>query len=186
MISDYGMEKTVGADELFMRKRPDSAVGLLVANMVDDFFLVGKNSEKQLFFDYLDRTFTLGTTSVSSNLRFLGCKVDVNPDGSDCTGIHRLLAHVKPLSIFCELHNSPHATTDDLEKTEYRTLVGKVLYLGQQVLPQRCMVDVSLDGSVCTGIHGLRERVKPLSVFFDQETPHTQLRTTWRSRSIEQ
>lgn len=47
MFSTYATERVTGVEQLFMRRRPDSTVGLLVTEVVNYFFLAGLEIEIQ-------------------------------------------------------------------------------------------------------------------------------------------
>lgn len=52
-------------------------------------------------------------------------------------GMRSYLDRVRPLGV---RHNHPNSTEDDRQKSEYRTLTGTLLYLGQDVTTQACYV----------------------------------------------
>lgn len=140
MLSDYGMERVRGVDQLFVKRLPDTTIGLLVAKVVDDFLLAGIDSEIRQFLEHVHNAFTLGSTCIETKLRFLGCEIDINKDGSVNMGMHSYLERIKPISVSRGRRHLPHSSADDRERSEYRTLAGTLLYLGQAVLPQACYV----------------------------------------------
>lgn len=116
------MKRVSGVDQLFVRRLPDSTVDILVAKVVDDFLHAEVDSKIKSFFTSLDQTFALGATSVSSDLRFLGCDVTIKSDGSVYMGMRSYLERVRPMSISQSREHSTQAPVDDRERSEYRTL----------------------------------------------------------------
>lgn len=62
MMHKYGMERVLGVDQLFTKRLPDSRICLLVAKVVDDFFLSGSENEIRQFFSCVNKDFKLGAT----------------------------------------------------------------------------------------------------------------------------
>lgn len=56
------MKRVSGVDHLFIKRLPDSKMGLIVANVVDDFLMPGTDSQMQVFLDSVNSMFTLGAT----------------------------------------------------------------------------------------------------------------------------
>lgn len=144
MINVYKMERVFGVDQLFIFRIPDGTIGLIAAKVVDDFFLAGTDTEMKRFFENIDRAFKLGATSTYSNLKFLGCdiKITTGEDGRGSIEISMegYLRRVRSIQITKDRKSSPNSLADDRERSEYRSMAGVLLYLGQAVLPQACLV----------------------------------------------
>lgn len=140
MLHEYEMELVFGVDQLFAKRGADSNIILIVAKVVDDFFVTGAESDIKSFFDNLDRSFSLRVTSRSLNLRFLGCSININSEVSVCMSMDNYLSRVRPVQISRDRKKTPHLSADDREKSEYRSLAGVLLYIGQAVLPHACFV----------------------------------------------
>lgn len=74
------MERVSGVYQLFIKRLPDSIVCLMVSMVVEDFLFAGNNRDIQLFFEHVDRTFTLDAISANTRLRFPGCTVYIEQD----------------------------------------------------------------------------------------------------------
>lgn len=140
MLEKYNMQRVFGVDQLFARRRPDGNIVLLVAKVVDDFFMAGDLLEINHFSEHIDAAFKLGATSVDLHLKFLGCDINILDDGSVDLSMADYLDRIRPIQVSRERRSGPHDLVNDRERSEYRSLAGTLLYLGQAVLPQACLV----------------------------------------------
>lgn len=81
MINVYNMERLFGVDELFVLMNSNNKIGLIVAKVVEDFFLSGIGVEIRRFHEYVNRSLKLSAPSIYSNLNFLGCDIKVYTEG---------------------------------------------------------------------------------------------------------
>lgn len=140
MLKEYFMERVTGVEQLFVLRGAKGAINLLVAKVVDDFFITGPEVGIQRFFDHLNRSFTLGSQSIGRELKFLGCNIHVLSDKSVRVSMSAYLDRVRSVQISKERKTRPEIQVDDRERSEYRSLAGVLLYLGQAVLPQASFV----------------------------------------------
>lgn len=136
LLSEYGMQRVSGVDQLFVRLLKGGTLGLLVTKVLYDFLLFGTKNDIQNFFSSINPSFSLGAAEIGKNLRFLGCTIEVEIDGSVSLGTSEYLKCIRPISISRHRQHQPLALVDDRKMSEYRSLTGTLLYLGQAGLPQ--------------------------------------------------
>lgn len=138
------MLRVSGIDQLFMHRSDDGSIGLMEAKVIDGFFISGTTSSMEDFLNHLDSKFNLGASSIGNNLRFLGCQIEVYADAPEklCARIsmYNYLRRVRRVRISKDRKTSPNRPAHDRERSEYRSLAGTLLYVGQSVLPQACFV----------------------------------------------
>lgn len=138
------MERVFGVDQLFIYRLTDRSLGLIVAKVVDDFFLAGFNAEIKRFLYTVNHEFKLGASSVDSKMKFLGFEINIATEGevkgSIEISMENYLTRVRPIQITKVRKSSPKLLADDRERSEYRSMAGVLLYLGQAVLPQACLI----------------------------------------------
>lgn len=139
MMNVYFMERVHGIDQLLVLKLPDGSIGLMVAKVVDDFFLAGSVGQIPRFFEHIRRYFKLGSTSTANSFKVFGCSFDICR-APITINMDDYLRRVSTIQISKLRKASPNLPADDRERAEYRSLAGTLLYLGQAVLPQACMV----------------------------------------------
>lgn len=129
-----------GVDQLFVRRTEVGDIELLIAKFVDDFLISGTRDSISIFLREINLKFKLGSSSVGRQLKFLGCDIDILPDGSIDMGMEPYLKRIRPIQISRERRAVPKHLADARERSEFRSLAGTLLYLGQAILQQAAMV----------------------------------------------
>lgn len=77
-------------------------------------------------------------------MKFLGCDINLSMAGEYRASVelsmHPFISRVRSIQVNMERKFSPQLLVDERERSEYRSLAGVLLYLGQAVLTQACMV----------------------------------------------
>ena len=108
--------------------------------VTDDFIMAGTPEELKAFTDALAKRFTLKNINRGNRHMFHGMLIEQDQSFSVKVSMKEYLDRVKPLQLSTARLANKDATADDRELSEYRSLAGSLLYLGQAVLPHACYV----------------------------------------------
>lgn len=140
MVESFDINRVFGDEQLFVRRGQDVKIQLIIAKVVDDFLLAGTESQIQLFFGCIQKEFKLGASKIGRDLKFLGCAIKSLEDGSMEMSTIPHLERIRHLQISRERKSAPNQLANERERSEYRSPAGTILYLGQAILPQACIV----------------------------------------------
>jgi hypothetical protein len=109
---------------------------MLIVKVVDDILVCGPPDEIQAFYKDLIRTYKLNPLRTGSRVRFSGMDIVTDNDGSTTMDVAHYLAACSdiPLSAQRRKQQDDECTPD--ERTAFRTLCGKLSYLGATGMPQ--------------------------------------------------
>lgn len=141
MVGTFGMERVPGMDLLFIKRKTDGTISLLVAKVVDDLLISGPIDEIKHLFERRNKSFTLGATCVNNYLKFLGCNIQIDDDGSAAISMKSYLDRVRTIQLSRTRRRQSDQLFDDRERSEYRSLAGVFLNLGQAVLSELCLLE---------------------------------------------
>lgn len=113
---------------------------MLVAKAVDDFLIVGRPRFIDKFLLLSGKKFDLGEINRSSTHSFLGGKITRSPDGSVLFSMPVYINRASPEHVSRSRRSDSNAKADGRETSEYRSLAGVFVFLGQAVLQQAAMV----------------------------------------------
>lgn len=140
MIRVYRLVRVKSIDQLFIERGTDGKVVLIVAKVTDDFIMAGTDESLERFTKALGERFTLKNVNKSFDHLFLGMSIKQGSTGSITVSMQGYLDRIKPLQLSKGHKEHPGAFADEREVSEYRSLAGSLLYLGQAVCPYACYV----------------------------------------------
>lgn len=136
MLTHAGLERVFGIPQLFIRRKQDSSICLLIAKVTDDFLIGGSLKDIRAFIDLLRKRFIVGKTVVDAKCFFDGCEIEQSIDGSIRMSMIRYLERLKPILISRTRKKERSSPATELEIKQYRSLAATLMYLGNGVLPQ--------------------------------------------------
>jgi hypothetical protein len=124
-----------GASQVFVL-RQSGTLKMFIVKVVDDILVCGPPDEIQAFNKDLSRTYKLNPLRTGSRVRYPGMNIVTDNDGSTTIDIAHYLAACSdiPLSAQRRKQQDDECTPD--ERTAFRTLCGKLSYLGTTEMPQ--------------------------------------------------
>lgn len=140
LLREYRVSRVSSMEQLFYKRGESGSVELLIAKVVDDFLVAGQPSVVEKFLKALGTRFILGHVKKSRDLTFLGCKILRNGNDSIELSMHDYFRRIKTLCIPKARRKMYTEACDAAETQAFRSLAGTLLYLGQAVLPQACLV----------------------------------------------
>lgn len=111
-----------------------------MAKVVDDFLIVGRPSYIDKFLHRPGKKLSLSAVNRSSSHPFPGGRIDRSSDGSVGFSMPGHINRASSVHVPRSHRNDPLAKADGREKSEYSSIAGVLVFLGQAVLPQAAMV----------------------------------------------
>lgn len=136
ITKDLGMKRLAGAHQLFIRRDHNEKLVLIVAKTTDDFLVAGEKGAIESFFGQMRERFVVGKAIIERKMKFNGCVMDVDEDGSISLSMHEYLDRLAPIDVSRNRRKEIHSVATQREIYEYRSLAGTLMYLGTSVLPQ--------------------------------------------------
>lgn len=126
------------AEQLLYEWGESGAIEMFAAKVVDDFLIAGSQRDVENFVAALNKNFELGRVNVTSKLQFLSCLLTIT-SVSISVSMSDYETRTKTIQLSVHSSNAIKAT-DDSEVRWLSSLTGTLLYYGQVVLPQSCMI----------------------------------------------
>lgn len=86
---------------------------MLVAKVVDDFFIAAVEESMQDFLRSLDTHFKLGKSSIEKTLKFLGCIIEIDGNGGVSMSMRDYLEKIKPSHVSKERKKQQKERTNE-------------------------------------------------------------------------
>lgn len=136
MTSVYKTGRVPGVEQLFYKKGENGRLELLIAKVLDDFFMAGFPSAVGAFTNALNNRFQLGHVGTGPGFKFLGCDICKNSAGDLRLSMTDYLQRINPIPVSKLRRNNVAEKASDAETRSFRSLAGTLLYMGQATLPQ--------------------------------------------------
>lgn len=138
------MELVGGIDQIFIIQSSGVNIRLLGVNLVDDFFLFGHERGNSLFFQYLNRAFKFGASSVRTDLYFFGCDINFISQGMEkgsvCMVMDCYLRLIRSIQVSKYTNSSPHLLMDYRDRLYNNFHSVTLLYRGQSSISKTFFV----------------------------------------------
>lgn len=121
---------------MFQKLSQEVKVTLLVAKVLDEFLIAGESGNIDSFLRKRNAKLEQGEAFCNPRFRFFGCRIETQIDGSIKVAMHEYLERINYLNLSRSIRHEPTQAVDDQKRSEYRSLGGTLIYLGQAVLPQ--------------------------------------------------
>lgn len=108
--------------------------------MVDGFIIAGTEESTADFLTALNKRFQLGSTDTGKSFKFLGSNITRDDLHNISMHMADYLSRIRPVNLTKGRTIEPNAHASGEETKGYRPLAGTLLFLGQTVLPQACLV----------------------------------------------
>lgn len=140
MLSEGDLETVFGLSQLFVQRDATGKVILLVAKVTDDFLIGGNVKDIRNFIEKMKRRFAVGKAVVDKPFFFDGCEIHQDTAGNITMSMKRYVERLKPITLTKTRRSQEQEMATEEEKTQYRSLAGTLLYMGNAVMPQASYV----------------------------------------------
>lgn len=72
MLEAIGLERVFGVSQLYVRRRQDGSVQLILAKVTDDFFVAGQNDDVRSFMNQMKSRFEMRKGIIDDEIMFNG------------------------------------------------------------------------------------------------------------------
>lgn len=131
LTTHYGFEQSKLDPSLYLRTSGSSTLILVV--QVDDYLYAGSPELASNFEEFLHQQFQIGSMEGNS-FTIMGARLEQTQTGRITIDASEKLDQIKPLSTRSSSKEKDRPATNN-EVTEYRSLVGKLLYIGRLASP---------------------------------------------------
>lgn len=113
---------------------------LLIAKVIDDFLIAGGTKTIDNFLTLLHNAFELGKIGKEPKLKFLGCELVRNNKGDIYMHMDSYIRSISHIELPKHRITGPFISASEIEIRLFCSLADIILYAGQAILPQGCMV----------------------------------------------
>ena len=99
MIEEEGLERILGAIQVFVKRDCTGRVTLLIAKVTDDFLLGRSITEMEAFLRSLEKRSVVGKTVADQKLHFDGCEIEKDHPGNIHMSLNMYLDRSRPLEL---------------------------------------------------------------------------------------
>jgi Reverse transcriptase (RNA-dependent DNA polymerase) len=124
-----------GASQVFVLRQSGTLI-MLIARVVDDILVCGPPDKIQAFNKYNSRTYELSPLRTGSKVRFCGMDIVTENDGLTTIEVSQYLAACSNISLSAQMRKQQKDESPPDKRTAFRTLCGKLSYLGATEMPQ--------------------------------------------------
>ena len=135
MLTEGGLERLHGLNQLYVRRNSLGTIFLIVAKITDDFICGGALHLITRFVGELEKRFEVGKIVIDAKFSFNGCEIEQDKPGSVRMSINRHMSEVQVIPVSKERKRQVEDAATECEITQFRSLAGTLLWLGKGVLP---------------------------------------------------
>lgn len=99
LINEMGMEQAKGISQLFIKRRNDGSISMLLAKITDGFLITGDLLTLNEFVERLITRFQIRKAIIDSPINFHGCRIQKDEDGNVKINMDEYLNQIETLSI---------------------------------------------------------------------------------------
>lgn len=135
LVDEYGLTRSRYEHTLYYRKEESGSLSFVLATQVDNYIYAGTQDEVSKFEKFLQKRFEIGTLD-RHNFTVMGCEIGQTPAGTiTLTQRARLEAIDGDILIPEEKQRAPDRPATPTEITAYRSVIGRMLYIGRTTHP---------------------------------------------------
>lgn len=135
LTNDMNMGTVSGFSQLFLKRRKDSSIQLILAKITDDLLIAGTTNEMEEFVARISGRFDVSKTIIDAPINFNGCRISQDERGDVTMDMTAYLNTIKPMDITRNRRKeaTEKATKDEYNK--YRSMAGSIVWAGSGSLP---------------------------------------------------
>ncbi|CAN8072610.1 unnamed protein product [Agarophyton chilense] len=135
MIGTTEHQRLYGVTQLFTKKNKDGSITLIIAKIVDDLLVAGREGYICIFTDTLEDEFEVGKVRVEAVLNFAGCDIIKDTDQNLILSLLQNMERLKPMELSKQRRRERDNRANDEEIRQLLSLAGTLMSLGSEVLP---------------------------------------------------
>lgn len=140
LTKETGMEMAHGISQLFIKRKGNGKIGMMLAKITDDLLIAGDRSTMEEFVTETAKRFKVSKTIIDDPINFNGTRIEQDTEGSITINMDAFMESIEPLDITRARRKEHEDIATQHEYTAYRSLAGSIIWAGNGALPQAAFV----------------------------------------------
>lgn len=136
LTRDMGMETVRGISQLFVKRREDGSILLMVAKVTDDLLIAASAGVMKEFVEQVRKRFKISKSITNGPILFNGALIDRNERGDVSITMQPFMESLKPIELPRSRRKQSSEKATNEEYQEYRSMAGSLIWAGNATLPQ--------------------------------------------------
>lgn len=140
LTQDIGMETVKGISQLFLKRRPDGSILMMVAKVTDDLLIAADKEVLNEFVEQVRKRFKVSKSITNGTILFNGARIDRNEMGDISMTMQPFMESLKPIDMARSRRKQASDKATSREYQDYRSMAGSLIWAGNATLPQASYV----------------------------------------------
>lgn len=140
LTKEAGMDRVNGISQLFIKRRSDDTIKLILAKVTDDLLFTGDIDTMEEFVKEVSNRFKVSKAILNSPINFNGTRIEQDEKGNITMNMNAYMGSIKPLDITRARRKQPNEKATPHEYKDYRSLAGSIIWAGNGAMPQAAYV----------------------------------------------
>lgn len=140
LITEMNMYTVEGVSQLFIKRRQDGSIMLMVAKVTDDLLIAADTETMREFIKKVNERFKVSKSVVDEQILFNGTRIMQDSAGNISMTMKDYMKSIKPITLSRARRKQAAERATQQEYRDYRSLAGSLIWAGGGTLPQAAFI----------------------------------------------
>lgn len=136
LLNDMDMERVTGISQLFLRRRQDGSIAMIMAKVTDDLLFAGTIYDMKDFSRRIGQRFKVSKTIIDQPINFNGCRIVQDTEGNITMDMSSYTSSIRDIDVTRNRRKEATEKATNEEYHNYRSMAGSIIWAGNGTLPQ--------------------------------------------------
>lgn len=136
LTTDMKMKTITGVSQIFVKRKPNGSIQLLLAKITDDLLFAGTMQDMNEFVEKISARFKISKAIIDAPIDFNGCRITQDEHGDISMNMTTYVNSIQPMDVTRNRRKEAEDKATEDEYQQYRSLSGSIMWAGNGTLPQ--------------------------------------------------
>lgn len=140
LTKNSGLERVPGVRQLFVKRRKDGEITLMISKITDDALVAGTPTNLKEFSAMLSQKYELSKVVLDEQMNFNVCNITKEENGGVTIDMIEYMSRVSPKTLDEGRSKKPQAKATQTEIERYRAIAGELVWVGYTTSSSSCSI----------------------------------------------